>query len=92
LDHEDEILKNTVTKTRDMQAALNFQKKAMRKHGRSEIIVMDKLSSYGAAPKEIGAANKREIGRWLNNTAENSHLPFRRRVRAMSRFRRMRSV
>ena len=31
-------------------------------------------------------------GRWLNNRAENSHLPFRRRERAMQRFRRMRSL
>ncbi|MDF0604017.1 DDE-type integrase/transposase/recombinase, partial [Psychromarinibacter sp. C21-152] len=33
-----------------------------------------------------------ETGRWLNNRAENSHLPFRRRERAMLRFRRMRSL
>ncbi|NKW72253.1 DDE-type integrase/transposase/recombinase, partial [Rhodobacteraceae bacterium R_SAG10] len=33
-----------------------------------------------------------ETGRWLNNRAENSHLPFRRRERAMLRFRQMRSL
>ncbi len=33
-----------------------------------------------------------ETGRWLNNRAENSHLPFRRREMAMLRFRRMRSL
>jgi putative transposase len=32
------------------------------------------------------------MGRWLNNRAENSHLPFRRRERAMQRFRRMKSL
>ena len=32
------------------------------------------------------------MGRWLNNRAENSHLPFRRRERAMLRFRRMRTL
>ena len=31
-------------------------------------------------------------GRWANNRAENSHQPFRRRERAMLRFRRMRSL
>ena len=64
----------------------------MRKHGRPEVIVTDELPSYGAALKEIGVANKQEIGRWMNNRVENSHLPFRRRERAMRRFRRMRSL
>jgi putative transposase len=32
------------------------------------------------------------MGRWLNNRAENSHLPFRRRERAMLRFRRMHTL
>ena len=52
----------------------------------------DLLRSYGAALKEIGAADRQETGRWLNNRAENSHLPFRRRERTMLRFRRMRSL
>jgi putative transposase len=42
--------------------------------------------------KVLGTIEKREIGRWLNNRAENSHQPFRRRERAMLRFRRMRSL
>jgi putative transposase len=50
------------------------------------------LPRISAALKEIGAADRQEIGRWLNNRAENSHLPFRRRERAMLRFRRMRSL
>ena len=37
-------------------------------------------------------ADERETDRWLNNRAENSHLPFRRWERAMLRFRRMRSL
>jgi transposase-like protein len=41
---------------------------------------------------EIGNEHRREVGRHLNNRVENSHLPFRRRERAMSRFRRMRSL
>src|SRR6056297_3063954 len=92
VDHEGEILESFVTKTRDKKAALKFLKKAMRKHGRPEIIVTDQLRSYGAAFKEIGNAARQETGRWLNNRAENSHLPFRRRERAMLRFRRMRSL
>jgi putative transposase len=64
----------------------------MKKHGRAEILVTDKLRSYGAALKDLGSADRQEIGRWANNRAENSHLPFRRRERAMLRFRRMRSL
>ena len=42
--------------------------------------------------KEIGNADRQEAGRWLNNRAENSHQPFRRRERAMERFRRMKTL
>ena len=92
VDHEGEVLESFVTKTRDKRAALKFLKKAMRKHGQPEVIVTDKLRSYVAALKEIGAGDRQETGRWMNNRAENSHLPFRRRERAMLRFRRMRSL
>jgi putative transposase len=92
VDHEGEVLESFVTKTRDKKAALKFLKKAMRRHGCPEVFVTDLLRSYGAALKEIGLANRQETGRWLNNRAENSHLPFRRRERAMLRFRRMRSL
>ena len=92
VDHEGEFLESFVTKMRDKKAALKFLRKAMRKHGQPETIVTDSLRSYGAALKEIGSADRRETGRWLNNRVENSHLPFRRRERAMLRFRRMRSL
>ena len=92
VDHEGEVLESFVTKTRDKKAALKFLKKAMRKHGCPEVFVTDLLRSYGAALKEIGLEHREETGRWLNNRAENSHLPFRRRERAMLRFRRMRSL
>ena len=92
MDYEGEVLESFVTKMRDKKAALKFLRKAMRKHGRPEVIVTDRLRSYGAALKEIGGTARQETGRWLNNRAENSHLPFRRRERAMQRFRRMRSL
>jgi putative transposase len=92
VDHEGEVLESFVTKTRDKKAALKFLRKAMRKYGRPEVIVTDKLRSYGAALKEIEAGDRQESGRWMNNRAENSHLQFRRRERAMLQFRRMRSL
>jgi len=41
---------------------------------------------------EIGNADRQEVGRWLNNRTENSRRPFRRRERAMERFRRMKTL
>jgi putative transposase len=92
VDHEGKVLESYVTKRRDRKAALKFLRKSMKRYGRPEVLVTDKLRSYGAAMKVIGNADRQETGRWLNNRAENSHLPFRRRERAMQRFRRMRSL
>ncbi len=92
VDHEGEVLESFVTKTRDRKAALKFLKKSLKRYGRAEEIVTDRLRSYGAALREIGISGKQETARWLNNRAENSHLPFRRRERAMLRFRRMRTL
>ena len=64
----------------------------MKRFGRPKVIVTDKLRSYGAAMKELGNAESHENSRWLNNRAENSHQPFRRRERAMLRFRQMKSL
>ena len=92
VDHEGEVLESFVTKTRDRKAALKFLKRSMKRHGRPETIVTDRLRSYGAALKDLGRGDDREMGRWLNNRVENSHLPFRRREREMLRFRRMRTL
>lgn len=92
VDHEGEILESFVTKTRDKQAALTFMKKALKRHGTPEAITTDGLRSYGAAMNELGNRGKQEIGRWANNRVENSHLPFRRRERAMLRFRQMKTL
>ncbi|WP_412176246.1 IS6 family transposase [Lentibacter sp. XHP0401] len=77
VDHVGEVLESYVTKRRSRKAALKFLRKAMKRHGHPHILVTDKLRSYGAAMKEIGNEQRQETGRWLNNRAENSHLPFR---------------
>jgi putative transposase len=59
----------------------------MKRYGRPQVIVTDRLRSYRAAMKVIGNAERQETGRWLNNRAENSHQPFRRREGAMAKFR-----
>ena len=92
VDHEGEVLDVLVTKERDKAAALKLMKHLMKRHGRPQAVVTDGLRSYGAAMKEIGNQGRQEVGRWLNNRAENSHQPFRRRERAMLRFRRMKTL
>jgi len=92
VDQEGEILESYVTKKRDKKAALRFLKKALKRHGQAEKIVTDGLPSYPAAMRDLGNLDRREMGRWKNNRVENSHLPFRRRERAMLRFRQMKSL
>ena len=89
VDHEGEVLESYVTKKRDKFAALRFLKMALKRHGQPQAIVTDGLRSYPAAMRDLGNLDRREMGRWKNNRAENSHLPFRRRERAMLRFRQM---
>ncbi len=64
----------------------------MKRYGRPRSIVTDRLRSYGSAMNIIGNAADRECGPWLNNRAENSHQPFRRRERAMAKFRDMKTL
>lgn len=92
VDQEGEVLESFVTRTRDKAAALTFMRKALKRHGSPERITTDGLRSYRAAMTELGCEEKQEIGRWANNRVENSHLPFRRRERAMLRFRQMKAL
>ena len=92
VDHEGEVLESFVTKRRDRKAALKFLKKSLKRHGRADEIVTDRLRSYGAALDDLCIRDRQQTGRWANNRGENSHQPFRRRERAMLRFRRMRTL
>jgi len=92
VDHEGEVLEVFATKRRDRKAAMKFLKRAMKRHGQPKAIVTDRLPSYGAAMNAIGNAERQETGRWLNNRAENSHQPFRRRERAMAKFRGLKTL
>jgi putative transposase len=87
VDHEGEVLEVFATKRRNRAAALKFLKRAMKRYGRPKVIVTDRLRSYRAAMNVIGNGANQECGRWLNNQAENSHQPFRRREGAMLKFR-----
>jgi len=92
VDHEGDVLEAVVTAKRDKSAALKLLKRIMKKYGQPRKIVTDGLRAYSATMKEIGAADRHEVGGRLNNRAENSHQPFRRRERAMQRFRSMKTL
>ena len=92
VDHEGEVLESVVTAKRDKAAALKLLKRIMKKYGRPRKIVTDRLRAYSAAMREVGNADRQEVGRRLNNRAENSHQPFRRRERAMLRFRSVKTL
>ena len=87
VDHEGEVFEVFVTKWRDRRAALKFLKRTKKRYGRPLSIVTDQLRSYSAAMKVHGNPGRQECGRWLNNRAENSHQPYRRREGAIARFR-----
>ena len=92
VDHESEVLDAFVSRRRDRKVVLKYLRKVMKRYGQPGHIVTDRLRSYAAAMKGIGNLDRQLTGRWLNNRAENSHLPFRRRERAMQRIRSMRSL
>jgi putative transposase len=60
VDYEGEVLESLVTKTRDKKTALKFLAKTLKRHGRSDEIVTDRLQSYGAALREPGINDKRD--------------------------------
>ena len=91
VDHEGEVLEAVVTAKRDKAPALKLLKRIMKKYGQPRKIVTDGLGAYSAAMKAINS-DRQEVGRGLNNRAENSHQPFRRRERAMQRFRSMKTL
>ena len=92
VDQEGTVLDCYVSKRRNKNVALKVLKNLMSRHGRPKEIVTDKLPSYKAALKEMGAVNLQNTERYKNNQVENSHLHFRRRERGMNKFRLMRSL
>ena len=80
----DEILQSR----RNKRAAKRLLVKLMKRHGFvPKRIITDKLRSYGAAQREVAPGLEHWSHKGLNNRAENSHLPFRKRERAMQGFR-----
>jgi putative transposase len=86
VDHEGEVLEGVVTATRLEGAALKLLDRLLKKYGARRSIVTDALQAYSAAMREVGNADRHQVGGRLNNRTESSHQPFRLRERAMLRF------
>src|SRR3954465_67827 len=81
------VLDVLVQSRRDQRAAKRLLRKLLKRQGRApRVMITDKLASYSAAKREVmpGIEHRRHKG--LNNRAENSHQPTRRRERQMKRF------
>src|SRR5215213_6114091 len=72
---------------RDKRAAKRLLRKLLKKQRRPpRVMITDKLASYGAAKSEVMPSIEHRKHKGLNNRAENSHQPTRRRERQMKRF------
>jgi len=81
------VLDALVQGRRDKQAAKRLLRKLIRKQaGAPRVMITDKLGSYGAARREMQMRFEHRQHKGLNNRAENSHQPTRRRERIMKRF------
>jgi transposase-like protein len=87
VDDEGEVLDLLVQRRRDKAAAVKLMRKLLKKQGFApEVLVTDKLPSYGAAMSQMGLSARHERGLGSNNRTENSHQPTRRREHKMQRF------
>ena len=93
VDQEGFVLDVLVQSRRDKKAAKRLFRKLLKKQGRApRVLITDKLRSYAAAKREIMPGVEHRQHKGLNNRAENSHQPTRRRERIMKRFKSPRQV
>ena len=87
VDQEGNALDILVQSRRNTNAAKRFFRKLLKGlRYAPRVLVTDKLGSYAAAKREIMPSVEHRQSRYLNNRAENSHKPTRRRERQMQRF------
>lgn len=88
VDQDGYVLDEIVQNRRDTKAAKRLLIRLLKKTGMPpRRIVTDKLRSYGAARRDIMPTVEHRSHKGLNNRAENSHLPLRKRERTMQGFR-----
>ncbi len=87
VDQNGMVLDILVQSRRDTRAARRLLCKLMKRQCRTpRVMITDKLASYGAAKREVMPSVEHRKHKGLNNRAENSHQPTRRRERQMKRF------
>jgi putative transposase len=87
VDQDGVVLDILVQERRDGTAAKRFFRRLLKGlEYVPRVIVTDKLRSYGVAKRQLLPGVEHRQSRYLNNRAENSHRPTRRRERQMQRF------
>jgi putative transposase len=87
VDQDGVVLDVLVQRRRDKAAAERLLRKLLKKQMRPpRVMITDKLPSYAAAKKDLLPGVEHRQHKGLNNRAENSHQPTRRRERQMKRF------
>src|SRR5687768_107634 len=87
VDQDGFVLDVLVQSRRDKRAAKRLLRKLLKRQGRPpRVMITDKLASYPAAKREVMPGVEHRRHKRLNNRAENSHQPTRRRERQMKRF------
>jgi len=87
VDQNGMVLDILVQSQRDTRAAKRLLRKLLKRQCRPpRVMITDKLASYGAAKREVMPSVEHRKHKGLNNRAENSHQPTRRRERQMKRF------
>ena len=71
---------------RKTQAAKRFKRKLMKQFGVPRVMITDKLRSFGVAKRDLAPGLGHRSHKGLNNRADVSHKPTRRRERVMGRF------
>jgi putative transposase len=88
VDQDGYVLDENVQSRRDTKAAQRLLKRLLKKQGcPPRRMITDKLGSCAAARRQVMPEVEHRSHKGLNNRAENSHLPFRRRERARQGFR-----
>lgn len=81
------VLNALLQSRKNRRAALRLMRKLLKGQGATpRVMVTDKLRSYSAAKSELMPGVEHRSHKGINNRAENSHLPVRRRERRMMRF------
>jgi putative transposase len=93
VDQDGFVLDVLVQSRRNAKAAKRLMRKLLQKQGRSpRVMITGKLRSYAAAKRQIMPGVEHRQHKGLNNRAENSHQPIRRRERIMKRFKSARQL